>query len=160
MYLRTKCDRELYLSLFSNRPKDLAAAGIPPPLKSRPGVQLITASGREFEYEQYDLLVSSIPTFVLHEFNGRKSVDLSAALESPSVPALILQPQIEPEQVPRPRFRPYQRPLRVPGSHSEALRAKTRRLTRREGVYGEIRGPARRLAQSDQAGLINVCRSA
>ena len=98
MYLRTKCDRELYLSLFSNRPKDLAAAGIPPPLKSRPGVQLITASGREFEYEQYDLLVSSIPTFVLHEFNGRKSVDLSAALESPSVPALILQPQIEPEQ--------------------------------------------------------------
>ena len=98
MYLRTKCDRELYLSLFSNRPKDLAAAGIPPPLKSRPGVQLITASGREFEYEQYDLLVSSIPTFVLHELNGRKSVDLSEALESPSVPALILQPQIEPEQ--------------------------------------------------------------
>ena len=98
MYLRTKCDRELYLSLFSNRPKDLAAAGIPPPLKSRPGVQLITASGREFEYEQYDLLVSSLLTFVVHESNGRASVDLSEALECLDAPALILQPQIEPEE--------------------------------------------------------------
>ncbi len=98
MYLRTKCDRELYLSLFSNRPTELAAAGIPPPLKSRPGVQLITASGREFEYEQYDTLVSSIPTFVIHESNGRATLDLSEALESLEAPALILQPQIQPEQ--------------------------------------------------------------
>ncbi len=98
MYLRTKCDRELYLSLFSNRPKELAAVRIPPPLKSRPGVQLITASGREFEYEQYDLLVSSIPTFVVHKSNGRTTVDLGDALEGLGASALILQPQIEPEE--------------------------------------------------------------
>ena len=55
MYLRTLCERELYLSLFSNNPAALEKAGIPVPLKSRPGVQLITTSGREFEYEQLAL---------------------------------------------------------------------------------------------------------
>lgn len=57
MYLRTLCERKLYLSLFSNNPGDFEKAGIPVPLKSRPGVQLITASGREFEYEQYKCAV-------------------------------------------------------------------------------------------------------
>jgi hypothetical protein len=33
MYLRTLCDRELYLSLFSNNPAQLSAAGIPVPVK-------------------------------------------------------------------------------------------------------------------------------
>ena len=98
MYLRTKCDRELYLSLFKNRPKELAAAGIPPPLKSRRSVQIITASGRAFEYEQYDRLLSSLPTFVVHAANGRGKVDLGQALHGLAAPALILQPQIEPEQ--------------------------------------------------------------
>ena len=97
MYLRTKCDRELYLSLFSNKPDELAAAGIPIPLKARPGVQLITASGREFEYEQYDLLVSSIPTFVVHKSNGRAPLGLREALDGTDAPALLLQPKIEPE---------------------------------------------------------------
>ena len=79
MFLRTKCDRELYLSLFSNNPDNLQAAGLPVPLKVRPGVQLITASGREFEGEQYDLLIASIPSFVEHKSNGRaplRSVDI------------------------------------------------------------------------------------
>jgi len=49
MFLRTQCDRELYLSVFSDETKVLAAAGIPIPLKSRPGVQFITASGVAFE---------------------------------------------------------------------------------------------------------------
>lgn len=98
MYLRTKCDRELYLSLFSNRPSQLAAAGIPPPLKSRTDVQLITASGREFEYEQYDILLASIPTFVLHKSAGRASVDPSEVLRRVAPPALILQPEIKPEE--------------------------------------------------------------
>ena len=98
MYLRTKCDRELYLSLFSNRPKDLAAASIPIPLKSRPGVQLITASGQQFEYEQYDQLVSSIPSHVVHKNNGRAPLDLGESLDALDAPALLLQPQIEPEE--------------------------------------------------------------
>ena len=49
MSLRTLCERELYLSLLSNNPGQLEKAGIPVPLKSGPGVQLITTSGREFD---------------------------------------------------------------------------------------------------------------
>jgi hypothetical protein len=97
MYLRTLCDRELYLSLFSNNPEALEAAGIPVPLKSRPGVQLITASGRDFEYEQFDILTTVLPNHVVHENNGRANVNLNSALDITSGPALILQPEIEPE---------------------------------------------------------------
>lgn len=97
MYLRTLCDRELYLSLFSNNPKNLEAAGIPIPLKSRPGVQLITKSGDVFEHEQFDLLVSALPNNVIHVENGKKYVDLAASLAKVNKPTLILQPELEPE---------------------------------------------------------------
>ena len=97
MYLRTLCDRELYLSLFSNNPVELEKAGLPVPLKSRPGVQLITASGQEFEYEQYNILCSSLPNNVFAKSSGTAPVDLSDALSKITKPTLILQPQIEPE---------------------------------------------------------------
>lgn len=97
MYLRTLCERELYLSLFSNNPGELEKAGIPAPLKSRPGVQLITTSGREFEYEQYDVLCSSLPNNVFAKNNGTAPVGLLEALAKVATPTLILQPQIEPE---------------------------------------------------------------
>jgi len=97
MYLRTLCERELYLSLFSNNPTELEKAGLPVPLKSRPGVQLITASGRAFEYEQYNVLCSSLPNSVFAKNNGTAPVDLAVALSKITTPTLILQPQIEPE---------------------------------------------------------------
>ena len=97
MYLRTLCERELYLSLFSNNPAELEKAGLPAPLKSRPGVQLITASGRNFEYEQYNVLCSSLPNNVFAKSNGTATVDLKEALSKVTKPTLILQPQIEPE---------------------------------------------------------------
>ena len=97
MYLRTQCDRELYLALFSINPLALSAAGIPVPLKSRPGVQLITASGREFEYEQFDFLIKALPNNVIHKSNGRANVDIVKALTALTTPSLILQPEIEPE---------------------------------------------------------------
>jgi hypothetical protein len=97
MYLRTLCERELYLSLFSNNPGALEKASIPVPLKSRPGVQLITTSGREFEYEQYNVLCSSLPNNVYAKSSGTAPVDLSKALSEITIPTLILQPQIEPE---------------------------------------------------------------
>lgn len=97
MYLRTLCERELYLSLFSNNSGELEKAGIPVPLKSRPGVQLITTSGREFEYEQYNVLCSSLPNNVFAKSSGTAPVDLSQALSKITIPTLILQPQIEPE---------------------------------------------------------------
>ncbi len=98
MYLRTLCDRELYLSLFSNNPSALTGAGIPVPLKSRPGVQLITASGTQFEYEQFDHLINALPNSVISENSGRAPVDLLAALQTVVTPTLILQPAIEPEE--------------------------------------------------------------
>lgn len=98
MFMRTLCDRELYLSLFSNNPAALEAAGYPPPLKSRPGVQLITSSGKEFEYEQYDLLIKNLPSHIVHASAGRAEVDLLKVLGGASVPSLILQPAIEPEE--------------------------------------------------------------
>jgi hypothetical protein len=97
MYLRTLCERELYLSLFSNNPGELEKAGIPVPLKSRPGVQLITTSGHEFEYEQYNVLCSSLPNNVFAKSSGTAKVDLVVALSQIAKPTLILQPQIEPE---------------------------------------------------------------
>jgi len=97
MYLRTKCDRELYLSLFSNNPKALTSAGIPAPLKSRPGVQLITDAGREFEYKQYDMLVIALPGNIIHKSTGRAPLDLIQALKAVKAPAFLLQPEIEPE---------------------------------------------------------------
>lgn len=97
MYLRTLCERELYLSVFSNNPGALQKASIPVPLKSRPGVQLITTSGREFEYEQYNVLCSSLPNNVFAKGGETDPVDLSQALSEITIPTLILQPQIEPE---------------------------------------------------------------
>lgn len=102
MYLRTNCDRELYLSLFSNNVKNLDAAGIPIPLKSRPGVQIITASGHEFEYEQFDLLINALPNRVVHKNAGRAGIELSEALSKANAQTLILQPELEPE-----KFRDY-----------------------------------------------------
>ncbi|MGC1563654.1 MAG: hypothetical protein WA820_27925, partial [Bradyrhizobium sp.] len=92
------CDRELYLSLFSNNAAQLSAAEIPVPLKSRPGVQLITASGREFEYEQFDTLIAALPNNVVHKNNGRANVDIVISLTGLSKPTLILQPELEPEK--------------------------------------------------------------
>lgn len=98
MYLRTLCDRELYLSLFSNNPTALSKAGIPVPLKSRPGVQLITSSGTEFEHEQYDILLSALPDYVIHSDNGKSNIDLIKALNGIKSPSFILQPAFESQQ--------------------------------------------------------------
>lgn len=97
MYMRTLCDRELYLSLFSNNPGELEAAGIPAPLKTRPGVQFVTASGRDFEYEQFDMLLAALPNRVICKSSGRTQIDLTEALAAVTGQCLILQPQIEPE---------------------------------------------------------------
>lgn len=96
MYLRSQCDRQLYLSLFSNKAPDLNAAGLPVPLKSRTNVQLVTQSGREFEFDQFDRLVSAIPAHVVHA-PKYSPIALDAALAKPPQPAFILQPAVEPE---------------------------------------------------------------
>lgn len=97
MYLRTQCDRELYLSLFDMRPHDMAAIGLPGPLKSRPNVQLITGAGRDFENDQYNMLVSRLTGHIYHS-PSFGDLDLEVALMSPSLPALCIQPAIEPTE--------------------------------------------------------------
>lgn len=97
MFLRTQCDRELYLSLFSNNADALRDAGLPIPLKSRPGVELITSSGKEFEFDQYDQLIQALPDHVIHKSSGRTDIDPIVALERAVSGSFILQPKIEPE---------------------------------------------------------------
>lgn len=97
MYLRTQCDRELYLSLFDANAEDMAAAGLPAPLKSRPNVQLVTSAGSEFENAQFEMLVSKLTGHV--RFGPSfKEIDLLAELATVTAPTFCIQPGIEPQQ--------------------------------------------------------------
>lgn len=96
MYLRTQCDRELYLSLFNANATEMAAAGLPAPLKSRPNVQLVTTAGSHFEHDQFQMLVSRLAGHVRHA-PSFTDLDLLAELPSITAPTLCLQPAIEPE---------------------------------------------------------------
>ena len=56
MYLRTKCDRELYLSLHED--KELEKHGLPVALQARPGIGVLQTAGRDFEDDRNTLLIS------------------------------------------------------------------------------------------------------
>ncbi len=60
LYLRTQCDKELYLLLFNVSAQDMAAAGLSAPLKSRPNLQLVTGAGNAFENAQFQMLVARL----------------------------------------------------------------------------------------------------
>jgi hypothetical protein len=96
LYLRTQCDKELYLSLFNVSAQDMAAAGLPAPLKSRPNVQLVTGAGNAFENAQFQMLVARLSGHVRHapSFND---IDLLVELPTVTSPTLCIQPAIEPE---------------------------------------------------------------
>ncbi|WBA84393.1 hypothetical protein [Endozoicomonas sp. GU-1] len=96
MFFRTACDRELYLSLHTGKKENIESAGLSVPLKSRPGVQIITKAGNDFERGQYEMLVRELPGNVVFEpsFND---VDLLKTLSTHVADKLIIQPAIEPE---------------------------------------------------------------
>ncbi len=96
LYLRTQCDKELYLSLFNVNAQDMAAAGLPAPLKSRPNVQLVTGAGNAFENAQFQMLVARLSGHVRYapSFND---IDLLVELPTVVTPTLCIQPAIEPE---------------------------------------------------------------
>lgn len=96
MFLRTQCDRELYLSLFRGKPNEIAAAGLPAPLKSRQNVQLVTGAGDRFEKDQFQMLVSRLGKDVRHRPNFA-DLDLLKELPTISGATLCIQPAIEPE---------------------------------------------------------------
>jgi hypothetical protein len=95
-YLRAQCDRQLYLSLFSNNEAALRQAGLPIPLKTRPAVEIITSAGQVFEQEQFDKLIFALPNNVIKDI-GYTTRNLQNALTTGPKPAFILQPQFEPE---------------------------------------------------------------
>ncbi len=97
-YLRTKCDRQLFLSL--HQPKVLAAAGLPEPMPARPGVGLLQSEGRTFEEQRNDKLIAAFGGSVIYS-KGTKGQPTQTSLESllkvvAGRPAFLLQGKIEP----------------------------------------------------------------
>jgi len=91
MFLRTRCDKELYLSLHDNA--TMGAAGLPEPLK-RPGIGTLSNEGRQFEVERNDQLVSLFLGLVRHNRTASKYIDIDLEtnlLGVSTAPALILQ---------------------------------------------------------------------
>ena len=91
MFLRTRCDKELFLSL--NDKTSMGAAGLPEPIK-RPGIGVLAVEGREFETDRNDQLVRLFGSIVTHNHNGvgYADVNLQSALAGlTAVPALLLQ---------------------------------------------------------------------
>lgn len=96
MFLRTQCDRELYLSMFSGDAVDIAGAGFPAPLKSRNNVQLVKDQGRQFEKEQYQVLATRLGPHARYS-PSFGDLDFRAVLPTIVSTSLCLQPAIEPQ---------------------------------------------------------------
>jgi AAA domain len=91
MYLRTKCDKELFFSLHDKR--TMAASGLPEPIK-RPGIGLLAVAGNAFEVVRNDQIVRLFGSIVLCSKVGGayQQVDLAAQLAGlTTAPQLILQ---------------------------------------------------------------------
>jgi hypothetical protein len=91
MFLRTRCDKELFLSLHDRT--TMGAAGLPEPLK-RPGIGTLSNEGRQFEVERNDQLVRLFPGLVRHNRTASlyKDINLETHLSGvTAVPVLILQ---------------------------------------------------------------------
>jgi hypothetical protein len=93
MFLRTRCDRELYLSLHAEA--EMEELGLPKPVK-RPGIGGLASSGRDFEEERNDQLVRLFSENI--EFrkseNSKKyeEIDLESILSAiDTVPVIVLQ---------------------------------------------------------------------
>lgn len=100
MFLRTKCDRELYLSLHED--SELEANGMPVPLQARPGIGVLQTAGRDFEDERNDQLIQSFGSLVMYQPDkGGANKPVKAPLASllgkvTTFPSIILQGKFEP----------------------------------------------------------------
>lgn len=98
MFLRTKCDRSLYLSL--HRDSDLKKSGMPVPLSARPGIGVLKKIGIEFEEERNNKLIEIFDSLVVYE-EDRNNKPTKHPLEKlisrvNHTPSLILQGQFDP----------------------------------------------------------------
>lgn len=91
MFLRTRCDKELYLSLHDK--KTMGGAGLPEPVK-RPGIGLLSVQGKEFELDRNDQLVRLFGASTIYSKTGNSynDIDLHSTLSKISTdPIIILQ---------------------------------------------------------------------
>jgi hypothetical protein len=91
-YLRTKCDKQLRLSLYA--PGELKTLGWPVPLEARPAVQILRDRGREWEQAKMQDLESAFGAQLHGTKDGEKfkETDLAAVLAAnPAPPAFVLQ---------------------------------------------------------------------
>ena len=97
MYLRTKCDRELYLSLHTEG--ELAKQNMPVPLKARPGIGVLKQSGIDFEDTRNRQLVAAFPGLVIGKDQFGISDDdfLTLLSRANNTPSLILQGRFQPQ---------------------------------------------------------------
>lgn len=100
MFLRTKCDRELYLSLHED--SELEANGMPVPLQARPGIGVLQTAGRDFEDERNEQLIQAFGSLVVYQSSTtHASKPVKAPLDSligkvSALPSIILQGKFEP----------------------------------------------------------------
>lgn len=100
MFLRTKCDRELYLSLHED--SELAAHAMPVPLQARPGIGVLQTAGRDFEDERNDQLIQAFGSLVIFQpdkagTNKPVKAPLVSLLGKVTIlPSIILQGKFDP----------------------------------------------------------------
>ena len=89
MFLRTHCDKELYLSLHDRQ--TMGAAGLPEPVK-RPSVGILSVQGKQFEIERNDQLVRLFPTIAKYSkaSTSYNDVDLEPTLLGVIAPPVIV----------------------------------------------------------------------
>lgn len=91
MFLRTKCDKELFLSLHDT--KTMASAGLPVPVK-RPGIGVLSLEGDAFEVDRNDQLVRLFPGITRSQKGAKTYSDLdleSVLISLTAAPAIVLQ---------------------------------------------------------------------
>ena len=98
-YLRTKCDRQLFLAL--HQPTVLANAGLPEPMPARPGVGVLQTEGKDFEAVRNAKLVAAFGAHVVFskgKHDQPKQEPLGNLLSSAAAdPTFLLQGKIEPK---------------------------------------------------------------
>lgn len=100
MFLRTKCDRELYLSLHED--SELDANDMPVPLQARPGIGVLQSAGRDFEDERNNQLIQAFGSLIVYQPDkGGANKPVKAPLASllskvTALPSIILQGKFEP----------------------------------------------------------------
>src|SRR6185503_8139386 len=91
-YLRTKCDKQLRLSMYT--PEELTELGWPVPLEARPAVQILRDRGKEWEQAKMQDLENAFGNRVAGEKRDGRFVktDLEPIMRAdPGSPTIVVQ---------------------------------------------------------------------